>query len=170
MTPSSPLRSHLPYCHVDWHKTGRTRHEALRSSCSEPRGSRRSFLLVQPRRGHLRSDTGHGALGLGLNSSDQTLSVATHYGSFRVRDGLSPQRVGALAQDFMGLTVTGADQFLASGHPDPADRQQPPHLGLLRSIDAGQSWELVSQKGSADSMHSSTVTAASTVTTARSGR
>jgi hypothetical protein len=88
--------------------------------------------------------------GLGINSSDQTLYVATHYGLFRVRDGQSPQRVGDLTQDFVGFTVTGANRFLASGHPDPADRQQPPHLGLIRSTDAGGSWESVSLEGRAD--------------------
>lgn len=88
--------------------------------------------------------------GLGINPSDQTLFVATHYGLFHIRDDQSPQRVGDLAQDFMGFTVTGADNFLASGHPDPADRQQPPHLGLIKSTDGGESWESVSLKGSAD--------------------
>ncbi|QIV79720.1 F510_1955 family glycosylhydrolase [Mycolicibacterium frederiksbergense] len=88
--------------------------------------------------------------GLGLNPSDQTLYVATHYGLFSVEPDQAPQRVGTLMQDFMGFTVTGPDEFLASGHPDPADRQQPPHLGLIKSSDAGNTWESVSLKGSAD--------------------
>ncbi|WP_407667587.1 F510_1955 family glycosylhydrolase [Mycolicibacterium arseniciresistens] len=88
--------------------------------------------------------------GLGINPSDQRLYVATHYGLFRIAEDDAPQRVGDSMQDFMGFTVTGADEFLASGHPDPADRQQPPHLGLIRTTDAGKTWESVSLKGSAD--------------------
>ncbi|MDA2894356.1 exo-alpha-sialidase [Mycolicibacterium sp. BiH015] len=88
--------------------------------------------------------------GLGINAADQSLYVATHYGLYRVVDGQEPERVGDLVQDFMGFTVTGPDEFLASGHPDPADRQQPPHLGLIKSNDAGQSWESLSLQGSAD--------------------
>jgi len=88
--------------------------------------------------------------GLGINPSDETLYVATHYGLYTVDPDQAPQRVGDLVQDFMGFTVTGPDEFLASGHPDPADRQQPPHLGLIKSSDAGQSWESLSLHGSAD--------------------
>lgn len=88
--------------------------------------------------------------GLGINPSNDSLYIATHYGLFRIDDEKSPQRVGTLTQDFMGFTVTGPDEFLASGHPDPADRRQPPHLGLIKSGDAGESWESMSLKGSAD--------------------
>lgn len=88
--------------------------------------------------------------GLGINPSNDSLYIATHYGLFRIDDNQAPQRVGTLTQDFMGFTVTGPDEFLASGHPDPADRQQPPHLGLIKSSDAGNSWESLSLKGSAD--------------------
>ena len=88
--------------------------------------------------------------GLGINPSDETLNVATHYGLYTVKPGQAPQRVGDLVQDFMGFTVAGPDEFLASGHPDPADRQQPLHLGLIMSSDAGQSWETLSLHGSAD--------------------
>ena len=88
--------------------------------------------------------------GLGINPSNETLYVATHYGLYTVDPDQAPQRVGDLVQDFMGFTVTGPDEFLASGHPDPADRQQPPHMGLIKSSDAGQSWESLSLHGSAD--------------------
>ena len=88
--------------------------------------------------------------GLGINPSDDKLYVATHYGLYTVEQDQAPQRVGELSQDFMGFTVAGPDEFLASGHPDPADRQQPPHLGLIKSSDAGQSWEPLSLHGSAD--------------------
>jgi len=88
--------------------------------------------------------------GLGINPPDKNLYVATHYGLYTVEPDQAPQRVGYLVQDFMGFTVTGPDAFLASGHPDPADRQQPPHLGLIKSSDAGQTWESLSLHGSAD--------------------
>ncbi len=88
--------------------------------------------------------------GLGINPSNDSLYIATHYGLVRIDDNQAPQRVGTLTQDFMGFTVTGPDEFLASGHPDPADRQQPPHLGLIKSSDAGNTWESLSLKGSAD--------------------
>jgi hypothetical protein len=88
--------------------------------------------------------------GLGINPSNDSLYVATHYGLFRIDGNQPPQRVGTLTQDFMGFTVTGPDEFLASGHPDPADRQQAPHLGLIKSEDAGESWTSMSLEGSAD--------------------
>jgi hypothetical protein len=88
--------------------------------------------------------------GLGINPSDETLYVATHYGLYTAETDQAPQRVGDLVQDFMGFTIAGPDEFLASGHPDPADRQQPPHLGLIKSSDAGQTWESLSLHGSAD--------------------
>lgn len=88
--------------------------------------------------------------GLGINPADERLYVATHYGLFTLDAGRSPQRVGDLVQDFMGFTITGPNEFLASGHPDPADRQQPTNLGLIKSSDAGRSWEAQSLTGSAD--------------------
>lgn len=52
-------------------------------------------------------------------------------------------------QDTMGFTVVGPDRFLGSGHPDGRDRL-PPFLGLIRSTDAGRSWEPVSLLGRRD--------------------
>lgn len=88
--------------------------------------------------------------GLGINPSNDKLYVATHYGLYTVEQDQAPQRVSELSQDFMGFTVAGPDEFLASGHPDPADRQQPPHLGLIKSSDAGRTWDSLSLHGSAD--------------------
>jgi photosystem II stability/assembly factor-like uncharacterized protein len=58
-------------------------------------------------------------------------------------------RIGDRHQDTMGFTVVGADRFLGSGHPDARD-DLPPLLGLIRSDDAGRSWEPVSLLGEAD--------------------
>ncbi|MEN8652208.1 hypothetical protein ABCR94_16755 [Streptomyces sp. 21So2-11] len=48
-------------------------------------------------------------------------------------------RIADRYQDTMGFTVTGPRTFLASGRPSPADpTAASPHLGLIRSTDAGQ--------------------------------
>ena len=49
----------------------------------------------------------------------------------------------------MGFTVTGPDRFLGSGHPDGREGL-PPFLGLIRSTDAGRTWERVSLLGKRD--------------------
>jgi hypothetical protein len=88
--------------------------------------------------------------GLGVNPADGALFVATHTGLFRAAPGQPrARRVGDRFQDTMGFTVTGPDRFLGSGHPDGRDRL-PPFLGLLRSTDAGRSWEPVSLLGERD--------------------
>jgi photosystem II stability/assembly factor-like uncharacterized protein len=53
----------------------------------------------------------------------------------------------------MGFTVAGPDYFLGSGHPDPkalVEQGLPPHLGLIRSTDAGRTWQPISLAGQAD--------------------
>ena len=88
--------------------------------------------------------------GLGLNSSDGALFVATHTGLFRAPEGEpTAKRVAGRYQDTMGFTVVGPDRFLGSGHPDPREGG-PPFLGLIRSTDAGKTWHEVSLMGDAD--------------------
>jgi photosystem II stability/assembly factor-like uncharacterized protein len=91
---------------------------------------------------------------LGINPSDGALFIATHSGLYRVGEGeQSAERVGERLQDTMGFTVIGPDRFLGSGHPDlreARDMGLPPHLGLIESIDAGESWDPVSLLGEAD--------------------
>lgn len=88
--------------------------------------------------------------GLGVNPADGSLLIATHTGLFRAAAGdPEPARVGDRRQDTMGFTVVGPDRFLGSGHPDPRD-ELPPLLGLIRSDDAGRTWEPVSLLGEAD--------------------
>lgn len=88
--------------------------------------------------------------GLGINSSDGALFVATHTGLFRAGpDEKTPTRVGGNYQDTMGFTIVGPDRFLGSGHPD-LRTDQPPYLGLFESDDAGGSWTPVSLYGDAD--------------------
>jgi photosystem II stability/assembly factor-like uncharacterized protein len=49
----------------------------------------------------------------------------------------------------MGFTVTGPDRFLGSGHPDGREGL-PPFLGLIRSADAGRTWQPISLLGERD--------------------
>jgi hypothetical protein len=88
--------------------------------------------------------------GLGENPRDGALFVATHTGLFRVEpDGSRARRVAGRYQDTMGFTVVGPDEFLGSGHPDGRERL-PAFLGLIRSTDAGRTWDAVSLQGKAD--------------------
>ncbi|GAA3503208.1 hypothetical protein GCM10019016_103180 [Streptomyces prasinosporus] len=96
-------------------------------------------------------DPGTGHLhGLGVDPADGTLYAAGHHGVFRL-DGGKAIRVADRYQDTMGFTVTGPSTFLASGHPAPADPEaRSPHLGLIRSTDAGRTWQTLSAEGEAD--------------------
>ena len=88
--------------------------------------------------------------GLGVNPADGALFVATHTGLFRAPRGeLRAERVADRYQDTMGFTVTGPDQVLGSGHPDGRE-DLPPFLGLIRSTDAGRTWDPVSLLGERD--------------------
>lgn len=88
--------------------------------------------------------------GLGVNPADGALFVATHTGLFRAAPGVQrARRVAGRYQDTMGFTVTGPDRFLGSGHPDGREGL-PPFLGLIRSTDAGRSWQPVSLLGKRD--------------------
>jgi hypothetical protein len=88
--------------------------------------------------------------GLGVNPADGALFVATHTGLFRAAPGeRRAHRVADRYQDTMGFTVTGPDRFLGSGHPDGRE-DLPPFLGLIRSNDAGRTWEPVSLLGERD--------------------
>lgn len=103
-------------------------------------------------------DPGFGHVhGLGLDPADGALYAATHYGLWRLppqppagRPGpQGMQRVAGRFQDTMGFAVTGPGEFLGSGHPDPRE-PLPSQLGLIRSTDAGGSWQPVSLLGQAD--------------------
>jgi hypothetical protein len=88
--------------------------------------------------------------GVGVNPRDGALFIATHTGLFRAAAGeLRARRVAGRSQDTMGFTVLGPDRFLGSGHPDLRE-DLPPFLGLIRSQDAGKTWDPVSLLGKAD--------------------
>jgi photosystem II stability/assembly factor-like uncharacterized protein len=87
--------------------------------------------------------------GLGVNPHDGALYVATHGGLFRSEPGAESAEAVGSPQDVMGFTVVGPNRFLASGHPPPGEAPSP-HLGLIASDDAGQSWREVSLGGQVD--------------------
>jgi hypothetical protein len=88
--------------------------------------------------------------GLGINPTDGALFVATHTGLFRAARGeRRARRVADRYQDTMGFTVTGRNRFLGSGHPDGRE-DLPPFLGLIRSTDAGRTWQPISLMGKRD--------------------
>ncbi|MFI1651811.1 F510_1955 family glycosylhydrolase [Streptomyces avidinii] len=96
-------------------------------------------------------DPGTGHLhGLGVDPADGGLYAAGHLGVFRIGP-TGAVRIADRYQDTMGFTVTGPRTFLGSGHPSPTDpTATSPHLGLIRSTDAGQTWTTVSAGGEAD--------------------
>ncbi|MHA6628681.1 F510_1955 family glycosylhydrolase [Pseudonocardia sichuanensis] len=88
--------------------------------------------------------------GLGVDPADGDLYAASHFGVFRIPADGEPEQIADRSQDTMGFTIIGPDHFLGSGHPDPAETDQPPHLGLIESTDAGQTWRPLSLAGEAD--------------------
>jgi len=87
--------------------------------------------------------------GLGVDPADGTLYAATHFGVFRIPEQGEPTRIANRFQDTMGFTVVGPKHFLGSGHPDTRENK-PPHLGLIESTDAGETWRGMSLSGKAD--------------------
>ncbi|CAL9617926.1 hypothetical protein SUDANB176_05777 [Streptomyces sp. enrichment culture] len=113
----------------------------LLAACSTPRTGP-DPASPDPGTGHLH--------GLGIDPADDTVYAAGHHGVFRLGGGRAV-RVADRHQDTMGFTVTGPSTFLASGHPSPTDPDaRSPHLGLIRSTDAGRTWQTLSAEGRAD--------------------
>jgi hypothetical protein len=92
---------------------------------------------------------------LDVDPADGSLYVATHTVLFRVQEGTEAERVGEKRHDLMGFTVAGPGDFIASGHPDLTDPTlqragAPPLLGLVQSVDQGDSWYPQSLLGEVD--------------------
>jgi hypothetical protein len=88
--------------------------------------------------------------GLGVDPADQSLFIATHSGLYRsAPEASTAEQVGESNQDTMGFSVAGPGHFFGSGHPGPGE-DGPPNLGLIESVDGGQSWQEVSLGGQAD--------------------
>jgi photosystem II stability/assembly factor-like uncharacterized protein len=96
---------------------------------------------------------------LSVNPADGTLFFASNTGLFRVPkgDGEPERVVGSLqtpdgsgeVSEALVVRFTGPDELIGSGHP-PGGSALPPALGLIRSADAGRTWEPVSELGTAD--------------------
>ena len=87
-----------------------------------------------------------------VDTGDGTVLLGTHTGLYTLtEDGAVAGPVGGHDFDAMGLTRAG-DVFYASGHPGPTTPPElgAPHLGVLRSTDAGRSWEPVAFTGQED--------------------
>ncbi|NEA87113.1 exo-alpha-sialidase [Streptomyces sp. SID9913] len=113
----------------------------LLAACSTPTTDQHA-AVPDPGTGHLH--------GLGVDPADGAVYAAGHHGVFRLERGTAT-RVADRYQDTMGFTITGPSTFLASGHPAPADPDaRSPHLGLIRSTDAGRTWQTLSAEGEAD--------------------
>lgn len=87
--------------------------------------------------------------GLGVDPANGALYAAGHYGVFRIGQDGVPTRIADRWQDTMAFTVTGPHTFLGSGHPDLRE-DLPPHLGLIESTDAAETWQPLSLQGDAD--------------------
>lgn len=116
-----------------------------------------AVLLVALGRGDQHSDApaetaatpvGH-IHGIGVDPADGRLYIGAHLGVFAVTPDGSAQPVGNQRHDTMGFTVAGPNRFLASGHPDLTSDDSP-HLGLIESDDAAQTWTTLSLEGEAD--------------------
>ena len=97
---------------------------------------------------------------LAVNPADGVPWLSTNTGLFRVVEGETepeqvsgaldtPQGSGELSEQLV-VHFTGPDELLGSGHPAPGQSDLPDVLGLIRSDDAGRTWESVSELGRAD--------------------
>ena len=96
---------------------------------------------------------------LSVNPKDGTIFMGTNTGLFSIpKEGGRPAKVsgqlktpngeGAVSESLVAK-FTGPDELIASGHPS-GDSTLPPALGLIRSGDAGRTWESVSELGTSD--------------------
>jgi hypothetical protein len=87
--------------------------------------------------------------------SDGELLVASHSGLYRI-DGIERAvLVNEQQHDLMSMTMLDSGDLLVGGHPDLRLEEymvdeRPPFLGLTRSGDGGQTWEVVDLLGDAD--------------------
>jgi hypothetical protein len=96
---------------------------------------------------------------LSVNPGDGSIFMGTNTGLFEIpKAGGTPVKVtgqlktpngeGAVSESLVAK-FTGPDELIASGHPS-GDSTLPPALGLIRSTDAGKTWESVSELGTSD--------------------
>jgi hypothetical protein len=96
---------------------------------------------------------------LAVDPAEGTLLLGTGAGLFRLDAGAerprrvvgelrSPEGAGPVSSDLV-VRYAGPGELLASGHPETASAL-PEDLGLMRSADAGGTWEPVSELGESD--------------------
>lgn len=85
--------------------------------------------------------------GLAWSADGARLLVPSHFGLAEFKDGRWSNAQGE-PNDYMGFAVT-RDRFFSSGHPGPGSRLVNP-LGLMRSRDAGRSWDALGLQGETD--------------------
>jgi hypothetical protein len=97
---------------------------------------------------------------LAVDPADGTLMIGTGLGLFRAEQGANktervigelttPDGSGPVSSNLV-VRYAGPGDLLGSGHPDSAGSSLPENLGLMRSGDAGSTWETVSELGDAD--------------------
>jgi hypothetical protein len=97
---------------------------------------------------------------LAVDPGDGTLMIGTGLGLFRAEQGASkaervtgelttPDGAGPVSSNLV-VRYAGPGDLLGSGHPEGAGSGLPENLGLIRSPDAGDTWEPVSALGDAD--------------------
>lgn len=87
-----------------------------------------------------------------VDAGDGSVLLGTHTGIYTLDDaGDLSGPVGGTDFDAMGLAAAG-DILYASGHPGPDTPAElgAPHLGVIRSTDAGATWEPVAFTGQED--------------------
>ncbi|WP_299169858.1 F510_1955 family glycosylhydrolase [uncultured Arthrobacter sp.] len=90
--------------------------------------------------------TGH-IHGMSVDRATNQVLLATHDGLFNV--STSPITKIGPTIDLMGFTTTANGDFYASGHPGQGT-DLPDPVGLIRSADAGQTWQPLSRQGESD--------------------
>ena len=83
--------------------------------------------------------------GLGLFRAEQGASKAQRV----IGELTTPDATGPVSSNLV-VRYSGPGELLGSGHPEGAGSGLPENLGLIRSGDAGDTWEPVSALGDAD--------------------
>lgn len=100
------------------------------------------------------ADIGH-VHGMSVDLASTKILLATHDGLYDATTK-TPVKISETTIDLMGFTATAdPDTFYASGHPGP-DSSLPNPVGLIKSTDAGKTWQQVSRGGQSD-FHALTV-------------
>jgi hypothetical protein len=97
---------------------------------------------------------------LAVDPADGTLVIGTGLGLFRAPKGASkaqrvvgelttPDGTGPVSSNLV-VRFAGPGDLLGSGHPEGSGSGLPENLGLIRSGDAADTWESVSELGDAD--------------------